>query len=100
MGRAGTNPTRTEKIPPAKSGPVTTATMTAALYNSATTANGIMFGFDAQHSHYNPYEKVLSRSNINELVNVWTYHIERNSFYIIPSSPVIANSIVYIGSQD
>src|SRR5947209_5991805 len=47
--------------------PVTTATMTADLYNSATTANGIMFGFDAQHSHYNPYEKVLSRSNINTL---------------------------------
>ena len=98
--KAGSNTTRTGTSITAKSEPVTTATMTAALYNSATTANGIMFGFDAQHSHYNPYEKVLSRSNINELVNVWTYHIERDSFYIIPSSPVIANGIVYIGSQD
>lgn len=91
--RAGTSTT-------AEPEPVTTATMTANVYNSATTANGIMFGFDAQHSHYNPYEKVLSRSNINELVNVWTYHIERDAFYIIPSSPVIAHGIVYIGSQD
>jgi outer membrane protein assembly factor BamB/serine/threonine protein kinase len=98
--RAGSDTTRIGTSTTAEPEPVTTATISADLYNSATTANGIMFGFDAQHSHYNPYEKVLSRSNINELVNVWTYHIERDAFYIIPSSPVIANGIVYIGSQD
>jgi outer membrane protein assembly factor BamB/serine/threonine protein kinase len=98
--RAGSDTARIGTSTTAKPEPVTTATIAANLYNSATTANGIMFGFDAQHSHYNPYEKVISRSNINELVNVWKYHIERDSFYIIPSSPVIVNGMVYIGSQD
>ncbi len=41
-----------------------TETAIIAPYNNAVAANGIMFGFDAQHTHYNPYERILSPANV------------------------------------
>jgi outer membrane protein assembly factor BamB/serine/threonine protein kinase len=60
-------------------------------------SHGIMFGFDAQHTHYNPYEHMLSAANISRLQLRWT---ASTSGHIITSSPVAANGMVYIGSED
>ena len=66
-------------------------------YNTAVAANGIMFGFDAQHTHFNPYERILSPANVSRLVLDWTAATARN---YIDSSPAVANGVVYVGSDD
>ncbi len=73
-----------------------TETAIIAPYNTAVAANGIMFGFDAQHTHYNPYERILSPANVSGLVQDWTAAIGYQNF----SSPVVVNGVVYIGSYD
>ena len=80
--------------------PTMTATTAANAYNAAVAAQGVMFGFDVQHTHVNPYEAVLTSSNIARLAKTWTYPISRDAFYLIPSSPVVANGVLYIGAED
>ena len=53
-------------------------------------------GYNAQHTHTNPYENVLNTSNVSKLVLGWSYKTTNS----IQTSPVIANGIVYIGSTD
>jgi serine/threonine-protein kinase len=65
-------------------------------YDVAVTQNGIMFGFDAAHTHCNPYEQVINTSNIDRLVLNWQYHLGG----IMESSPVVAHGMVYAGSDD
>ena len=55
-----------------------------------------MFGFDAAHTHFNPYEKVLTSSNVSRLTQGWTYP----SVGVISTAPAIADGIVYVGSVD
>ena len=73
------------------------ATVTAAVnaYNTAT-AKGVMFGFDPQHTHVNPYERVLNPTNVSRLVSLWTASTGDS----IESSPAVANGVVYVGSWD
>src|SRR6266700_1698489 len=73
------------------------ATVTAAdrPYDTATT-KGVMFGFDPQHTHFNPYEKVLTPTNVSHLMPYWTASTGFGS----RSSPAVANGVVYIGSYD
>lgn len=73
------------------------ATVTGAVraYNTAT-AKGVMFGFDPQHTHFNPYEKVLNPTNVSNLIPYWT---ASTGAYIF-SSPAVANGVVYVGSYD
>jgi outer membrane protein assembly factor BamB len=75
-----------------------TATVTAAgnAYATAVAAHGIMFGFDTQHMHDNPYEKVLNPTNIAGLVLDWT----RPTGASVNSSPAVAGGAVYVGSED
>ena len=72
-----------------------TATAISIRYNTAT-ASGIMFGFDVQHTHSNPYEETLSLSNVSKLVQDWTTSTGDG----IGSSPVVTNGVVYVGSRD
>lgn len=65
-------------------------------YNTAVASNGVMFGFDAQHMHFNPYEKVLNPTNVSGLVQDWTASIQSQ----IDSSPAVASGGVYVGSDD
>jgi outer membrane protein assembly factor BamB len=58
--------------------------------------NYAVFGYDAQHTHFNPYEKQLSPVNVSRLVRAWIAPTGAS----ITSSPVIAGGIVYIGSND
>src|SRR5207248_3224365 len=53
--------------------PLITATAAAHAYDAGTTKSGVMFGFDAAHTHWNPYEKVLNRTNVSDLGPQWSY---------------------------
>ncbi len=53
-----------------------------------------MFGFDARHTHYNPFEHSVSPTNVSTLVPAWTAITAGPIF----SSPVVANGILYLGS--
>src|SRR6266478_4677329 len=59
-------------------------------------SSAIMFGFDAQHSHYNPNEHILSPANVSQLALYWSASTDGP----IVSSPAVAKGIVYIGSSD
>lgn len=54
------------------------------------------FHFGLNHTGYNPYENVLSSSNVSTLTLDWSYPTGSS----IDSSPAIANGVVYVGSID
>jgi outer membrane protein assembly factor BamB len=60
--------------------------------------NWHQFGYDKIHSRTNPYENVLSPTNVSQLTLDWSY-TNGNGFHI-NSSPAIVNGVVYIGSSD
>ncbi len=66
------------------------------LMNHTPFATDVMFGFDPAHTHWNPYEKVISKTNISRLKPAWSYATGGS----IESSPAVANGIVYVGSND
>jgi serine/threonine protein kinase/outer membrane protein assembly factor BamB len=72
-----------------------TATAAAHAYATGTARQGVMFGFDAAHTGYNPYEHTLSPGNVSHLVPLWSFITEDEIF----SSPVVAGGIVYVGSD-
>src|SRR5215471_18775031 len=53
------------------------------------------FGFDPNHTYFNPYENVLTSANVSNLTQDWTY--TTNSY--IRSSPAVVNGVVYIASS-
>lgn len=88
--------TRIVQVPLPTSGrlPVT-ATATTPIMPSAPlsgSASLSMYGFDAQHSQYNPYEKSISLKNVSSLAVAWTAHV---SGYI-GFTPTIVNGVLYI----
>src|SRR2546423_15347339 len=56
-----------------------------------------MFGFDAQHTRYNPNENILNPTNVSGLTLDWSY-TAGDSIY--NSSPAVVNGIVYVVSWD
>ncbi len=58
--------------------------------------NGIMFGFDAQHTRANPYEQILNPKTVGGLTKKWAYLTGS----AIDSSPAVVNSMVYVGSEN
>jgi outer membrane protein assembly factor BamB len=65
-------------------------------YDNAIATKGIQFGFDAQHTRNNPYEQVISLSNVSQLSKQWSFQ----TGLFIRSSPAVANGMVYFGSDD
>ena len=65
-------------------------------YNGNVTRHGIMFGFDAERTHNNPYEHILNSANVSQLHQVWTAATGQ----LIYSSPAVADGVVYVGSND
>jgi outer membrane protein assembly factor BamB len=51
------------------------------------------FGFNEQHTGFNPYENVLNPSTVDNLMLRWVYP----SLYPFSTSPVVANGTVYAG---
>jgi eukaryotic-like serine/threonine-protein kinase len=80
------------------------ATATARATSIATIKNyadyvatqGIMFGFDAGRTRYNPYERTINTTNVSRLQQKWA----APTGDIIFSSPAVANGVVYVGSED
>jgi hypothetical protein len=65
-------------------------------YASFVATNGIMFGFDAQHTHFNPFEHILNPTTVGGLTKQWAYWTGGTVF----SSPAVAGGVVYVGSGD
>ena len=74
----------------------TATTQVTPTYDQFVMKNGIQFGFDAQHSRFNPYESELSLATVATLVQAWTATTGGG----IDSSPAVANGVVYVGSGD
>jgi outer membrane protein assembly factor BamB len=58
--------------------------------------NWSMFGDNARHSHFNPYENTIGTGNVVKLSNGWLFHTGS----VVGSSPAVVNGIVYVGSND
>jgi outer membrane protein assembly factor BamB len=70
-----------------------TATAEARPYATGT-AN--MFGFDAAHTHNNPYEHTLNPTNVSRLTPLWSFATGDH----IDSSPAVAGGMIYVGSHN
>ena len=66
-------------------------------YNNYVAQHGMMFGFNAQHTGVNPYERILNVANVSRLRQKWTATMGNWIYY---SSPTVANGVIYIGSED
>ena len=75
---------------------VATATAVVNAYWTGVADNGVQFGFDAAHTHANPYEKFVSAANVSILTQLWSFQTKDTIF----SSPAVANGMVYVGSHD
>ena len=62
-------------------------------YASFVATNGIMFGFDAQHTHFNPFEHMLNPATVGGLTKKWAYPLGGT----LLASPVVAGGTVYLG---
>jgi outer membrane protein assembly factor BamB len=62
-------------------------------YASFVATNGIMYGFDAQHTHFNPFEHILNPTTVGGLTKKWAYDMSSS----VISSPTVAGGVVYIG---
>jgi outer membrane protein assembly factor BamB/tRNA A-37 threonylcarbamoyl transferase component Bud32 len=58
-------------------------------------SSGAMFGFDLQHTRFNPDEHILSPTNVSRLVQYWT----ASTGAFVFSSPAVANGVVYVSSD-
>lgn len=72
------------------------ATAATKAYWSEANRNGVQFGFDAAHTHWNPYEQILSASNITRVKQLWSFAIGG----AISSSPAVAGGMIYVGSDN
>ena len=54
------------------------------------------FRFGPHHTGHNPYENVLTSSNVSALTRDWSYTTGSE----IQSSPAVAGGLVYVGSAD
>jgi eukaryotic-like serine/threonine-protein kinase len=72
------------------------ATAAAPAYKNWISKNGIMFGFDAAHTHWNKLEQAVSISNLVNLHPLWSYATNSD----IESSLTVANGMVYASSDD
>jgi eukaryotic-like serine/threonine-protein kinase len=73
----------------------TTAPTPVNPYNAAA-ANGIMDGFDAQHTRVNPYEKTITPDTVPRLTLALSWPVPTGE--AIESAATVANNLVYISS--
>ncbi len=60
------------------------------------TTDWMQFQFDAQHTGFNPYETVLDRNTVKNLVQRWSYTTPLPQLI----SPVLANGKVYLATDN
>ena len=73
------------------------ATFNAHSTSAAFADDAPMFGFNAEHTRFNPREHILTYSTVSHLVPDWTSSTTGGSIF---SSPVASNGVVYVGSYD
>lgn len=95
---ASKSKTATASVPlaTATAAPLATATAATYDYQQWVKSNGIQFGFDAAHTHFNPDEQMLNTKNVTQFTQLWSYPTQDS----ISSSPAVANGVVYVGSYD
>lgn len=64
------------------------------------TVNASMFGFNVEHTRYNPEEHKLSPTNVSQLQLYWFSNTGDSLKASIYSSPAETNGIVYVSSED
>jgi len=74
-----------------------TSVPTATSVTPSRAAGSAMLGVDAQHTHDNPHEHILTYANVSHLVPDWSSFATGGSIF---SSPVVAGGVVFIGSLD
>jgi eukaryotic-like serine/threonine-protein kinase len=60
--------------------------------------NWVQDGFSLSHTGFNPYENVLSPSNVGGLQLEWSAHLARFQQTDIAPSPAVVNGVVYMSS--
>lgn len=87
---------RAHTTPPATSRNTTTPKATVPGTLPPSPPYSAMFGFNAQHTRYNPNESTLSTSTVGHLRLAWKEFTSSP----IRSSPLVSNGMVYISSTD
>ncbi|GAC1474982.1 MAG: hypothetical protein PVS3B1_26060 [Ktedonobacteraceae bacterium] len=80
----------------ARVAPTATASAAIAAYTRGVSENGIMFGFDARHTHNNPYEHILSAATVATLHAQRIFPIGKT----VDSSPALVDGVLYVGARD
>jgi len=89
-------PFPTPKVTPPVHVPSPTPKVTPSVVSvESINSTGAMFGFDLQHTSFNPDEHILSPSNVSHLALDWTAATGNST----GSSPVVANGVVYVVSH-
>ncbi len=55
----------------------------------------VMFGFDAQNTHFNSDENVVNSTNVSQLTGRWTYSTKSN-----PSTPIVRKDNTYFTAHN
>lgn len=76
---------------------VATAASAKSAYEKGVNRQGLMIGFDASHSNYNPYEHVLSPTNVSQLQLAWAKKISEQP---LQGGPLVVNNSIYVASFD
>src|SRR5437899_6736037 len=61
---------------------------------SKSNADWPQYGFDAEHTSFNPEEALLGRDNVSTLMVAWQYFFPCSTY----SSPVVVDGVLYTGS--
>ena len=53
-----------------------------------------MYGYNAQHTNFNPSETLINATNVSKLVPKWTI----STYSYVQATPVLSNGVVYVSS--
>ncbi len=73
------------------------ASSTSCLSYESAIANGVMLGYNAQHTRVDPGEKIITPANVSRLKPAWKMPVPTGGK--IGSAPTEANGIVYISAN-
>jgi outer membrane protein assembly factor BamB len=76
------------------------ASNSSATANAATVSPGDWTQFHRDNmQRWNPYETLLGVGNVKSLQNRWQTLIQQSSIFSAPSTPAVANGVIYLGSS-
>lgn len=72
------------------------ASAPANLSHANGSTNWPTYGFDTEHTHFNPFENTINTSNVSQLKLDWMGTVHS----AIYSPPIVVNGILYVSSPD